>query len=209
MSNNYEVQEIDISSIYSDNDFNCRGPIPKIDVVDLAKDIERNSLMFPISVQPVKDATGVPEGYSYRVIAGHRRLAAFIVLNKTTIPAMIRRGLNELQARILNLGENLKRQNLNLLQEAKALQKLRELGLTQEQIAMELGSSRSWVQVRVNLLSLPEAIQNEAAAGMLNQSQIKQIYSLKTPERQYEAVRKIKNSLASGIRGVDVGKKPE
>jgi ParB-like chromosome segregation protein Spo0J len=119
---------------------------------------------------------------------------------------MIRRGLNELQARILNLGENVKRENLNLLQEAKALEKLKELGLTQEGIALELGASRSWVQVRVNLLSLPEAIQNEAAAGMLNQNQIKQIYSLKTPERQYEAVRKIKNSLASGIRGIDVGK---
>jgi len=206
MTQIYEVQDIPLDKIYLDNNFNCRGPIPKIDVVSLAKDIERNTLLFPISLQPVKDAVGVPEGFDYRVIAGHRRYVAFQILGRTTIPAMIRRGLNELQARILNLGENLKRQNLNLLQEAKALEKLKELGLTQEGISLELGASRSWVQVRVNLLSLPEAIQNEAAAGMLNQNQIKQIYSLKTPERQYEAVRKIKNSLASGIRGIDVGK---
>jgi hypothetical protein len=56
---------------------------------------------------------------------------------------------------------------------------------------------------------LPVEIQNEAAAGILNQAQIKQIYSLPSAEDQYEAVKRIKNSRLQGVRGLDVGKKPD
>lgn len=203
----YQVLEIPIEKIYSDDDFNCRGPIAYLDVADLAKDIDRNGLQFPITVQP-RVNLDIPSNYDFRIIAGHRRFAAFKVLKKTTVPAMVRQNLSELQARLLNLSENLKRQELNIVQEASAVKKLRDLGLTQETIATELGMSRGWVQVRFNLLDLPTAIQAEAAAGMLNQAQVKQIYSLPTETDQYEAVKKIKESKLRGVRGIDVGKKP-
>lgn len=203
----YDVREIPLDKIYSDDDFNCRGKIVYLDVADLAKDIERNGLQFPITVQPAANLN-LPDGYDFRIIAGHRRFAAFRVLKKDSIPAMVRGNLSELQARLLNLTENLKRKELDILQEAKAVKKLRDLGLTQENISVELGMSRGWVQVRFNLLDLPDAIQNDAAAGILNQAQIKQIYSLPSETDQYDAVKKIKESKVRGIRGLDVGKKP-
>ncbi|GAG16180.1 unnamed protein product, partial [marine sediment metagenome] len=51
----YTVQDIEINRIWSDNDFNCRGVIVPLDVIDLVKDIDRNGLQFPICVQPISD----------------------------------------------------------------------------------------------------------------------------------------------------------
>ena len=204
--NNYEVIEIPLSEIYNDSSFNCRGQIMGFDVVDLAKDIERSGLQFPIAVQPIED-TNCDTECKYRIVAGHRRFVAFRVLERETIPVMVKSGLTELQARLLNLGENLKRADLNILQEANAVSHLRDYGMTQDAISAELGTSRTWVQVRLHLLKLPEAIQQEASAGLLNQYQIRQIFSLSSPEKQFEAVRQIKNARLNGERGVDVGKK--
>ena len=122
---------------------------------------------------------------------------------------MIKVGYTELQARLVNLSENLKRKQLNILQEARAVKRLRYFGMIQEVIATTLGMSRSWVQVRFHLLALPEDIQETAAAGILNQYQIRQIHGLKEPKRQYEAVRRIKNARLNGEKGIDVGKKPQ
>lgn len=206
----YTVQDIEIDKIWSDDDFNCRGIILPIDVIDLAKDIDSNGLQFPIAVQPIDDIEkNIPEGFNFRIVAGHRRFAAFKILKCETIPAMIKTGLNEIQARLLNLGENLKRQALNIVQEAKAIEHLRNLGLNRRQVAEALGMSISWVQVRFNLLDLPTQIQDEAAAGLLNQYQIKEIFSLDTKERQFEAVKEIKNARLRGEKGVSVGKKPK
>ncbi len=201
----YEVIHVPLEKIYIDNEFNCRGPIAPIDVMDLVKDIKANSLQFPIAVQSAKDID-IPDGYDYRVMAGHRRFAAFKVLGKKTIPVMVKSGLSELQARLLNLNENLKRKDLDILQEAKAVYKLKSLGMTQGAIGKELGMSRSWVQCRFNLLDLPIDIQAEAAVGMVNQYQIKQLYGMRSNTERYEAIKKIKNARLNGERSIDVGK---
>ncbi len=207
---NYEVKEIEIDKIYNDNEFNCRGQILPMDIVDLAKDIEQNGLQFPIAVQPASDVKdGVPEGFDFRIVAGHRRFVAHRVLKRETIPAMIKIGLDEVQARLVNLSENLKRKELNILQEARAVNRLKEYGMTQEAIGIELGMSRTWVQVRFHLLDLPDDIQEEAAAGILNQYQIRQIYTLDSTDKQYEAVRKIKTARLHGEKNIDIGKKPQ
>jgi ParB family chromosome partitioning protein len=210
MDHNYNVEIVPTHLIYSDDEFNCRGSIQPFDVKDLAQDIQENELQFPIAVQPACDVEGgVPNGFEYRIIAGHRRFMAFRVLKRTEIPAMIKKGLSEVQARIHNLSENLQRKELNILQEARAIKRLKDYGLVQEATAQAIGRTRSWVQIRYNLLELPEVIQEEAAAGILNQSQIKQLYSLKTPEEQYEAVRKIKTALINGQKGISVAKPPK
>lgn len=203
----YQVSNLAMSDIHLDDEFNCRGAILPMDVVDLAKDIKINGLQFPIAVQPIKDVEGgLPEGKSFRIVAGHRRFVAFRVNGEHFIPAMIKSDLSELRARLVNLSENLKRENLNILQEASAVQGLRALGMTQEAIATELGTSRTWVQIRLHLLRLPEDIQAEAAAGCLNQDQIRSLFSLKDDDRRYEAVRKIKNARLRGEKGISVGK---
>lgn len=205
MNSEYQVQELATGKIFSDADFNCRGTILPMDVIDLVKDIDQHGLQFPIAVQPIADmGEDAPDHFDFRIIAGHRRFAAFKVLKRSTIPAMIKCGLTEIAARLLNLGENLKRKDLNLLQEARAIVRLRHLGLNRRQTAEVLGVSTSWVQVRFNLLDLPEEIQEEAAAGLLNQQQIKQIYGLRDTVRQYDAVKKIKNARLKGEQGISV-----
>ena len=205
----YEVKHIPLEKIYVDNAFNCRGAIMPIDVMDLVKDIKANDLQFPIAVQPCSEVTeGLPEGYEYRIIAGHRRFIAFRVLQRLTIPAMVKSGLSELQARLVNFNENLQRKDLDILQEAKAIEKLKFYGMRQDEIATELGMSRSWVQCRFHLLELPEDIQQEAAAGFLNQYQIKQLYGLGSAEEQFEAVKKVKIARLNGDKSIDIGKTP-
>ncbi len=213
----YNVEMIPVEKVYSDSDFNCRGHIAPFEVADLAKDIERNDLQFPIAVQPKEDILdGLPDGFDVKIIAGHRRFAAWKVLKAgfggadnpyLAIPAMIKTGLSDIQARILNLSENLKRKNLNILQEAKAIEKLYLSGMPRDTVAVEIGMSSGWVQVRFNLLTLPPEIQAEAAAGTLNQHQIKQLYSLKTKEEQFEAVREIKKAKDRGAKAGHVGKR--
>jgi ParB/RepB/Spo0J family partition protein len=207
--NEYSVIDIEMSRIYSDADFNCRGTIMPLDVVDLIKDIDQHGLQFPIAVQPAFDTDGLPEGFDFRIVAGHRRHAAFRISERTSIPCMIKVGLSEIQARLVNLGENLKRKALDITQEAQAIKHLKVLGLNRRQTSEALGVSMGWVQVRYNLLDLPTDIQEEAAAGLLNQYQIKEIYGLKSPEKQYEAVRKIKDARLRGEKGVSVGKSPQ
>lgn len=208
--NEYTVIEVPLEQIWSDDEFNCRGRIAPMDVVDLVKDIDRNGLQFPIAVQPIRDVKSedAPDA-RFRIVAGHRRYHSFKILKRVSIPAMVKVGLTEVQARLLNLGENLKRKALNILQEAKAIERLRNLGLNRRQVGEELGVSTSWVQVRFNLLDLPEVIQEEAAAGMLNQHQIKELYSLEGKDAQFEAVKTIKNARLRGEKGVSVAKSPE
>lgn len=204
----YTVNTLQMADIYSDDEFNCRGSIAPIDVADLAKSIQSNGLQFPISVQPASDVSGVlPAGKRYRIVAGHRRFKACLVLGMKEIPAFVREGLTEVAARILNLSENFDRKDLNLLQEAKALDALHKAGLPRDTVARELNKSSGWVQVRYNLLSLPEEIQQEAAAGILNQYQIKQLYTLDTPEEMFDAVRKLKEAKVRGEKVEHIGKR--
>ncbi len=203
----YKVSNLAMSDIYLDNEFNCRGAILPIDVVDLAKDIAINGLQFPIAVQPVADVeNSLPAGKLFRIVAGHRRFVAFKVNNEQFIPAMIKSNLSELRARLVNLSENLKRQDLNILQEAGAVNGLQLLGMTQEAIARELGMSRTWVQIRLHLLRLPKDIQAEAASGCLNQDQIRSLFSLKDNDRRYAAIRTIKNARLRGEKGISISK---
>ncbi len=212
LAEQYQTIMIPLSEVYSDDDFNCRGPIAPIDVAELAQDIQLNGLQFPITVQPAEDVEhSIPA--PWRIIAGHRRYKAFEVLERDNeefrqVPAMVRRGLSEIQARVLNLGENIKRKDLNILQEAKALEKLYEAGVPRDHVAKLLSKSSGWVQNRYALLSLPEDIQLECANGIINQQQIKQLYSLRhDPLKQYEAVRMIKEAKARGQRIKHVGKR--
>jgi len=191
------VYEIPIQSIHADSDFNCRGPIAPIDVADLVRDIERNGLQSPVLVQEYNPEQKKATGKDWRLIAGYRRLKCFQILKKTAIPALVRAGLSDLDARIMNLNENLQRKNLNMLQEALALKALKDGGLTEDQIAKIIGMSRGWVQIRVMILGLPADIQSLVAGGLFSTEQIRCLHSLHG-EEQTALVREIKEAKGRG-----------
>lgn len=210
----YTTVFIPLDEIWSDDEFNCRGSIEPSQVKTLCESIIKNGLQTEIVVQPIEDVKGSapPAGKKYRIVAGHRRFMAFRILRGQDetkygqIPAKVRTGLDDIQVRILNLSENFDREDLDILQEAKALEKLHEAGIPRDHVAREIGKSSGWVQVRYNLLELPEDIQLEAKVGTFNQYQIKQLYGIrKDSEKLYEAVRTIKNSKGRGEKGTFVG----
>lgn len=186
-----------MSEIFADPTFNCRGEaVAPIDVVDLARDIESHGLQQPIVVQPYDKYR--PEQYKYRIVSGHRRYTAFKVLKREDIPCVINTNLTESQALVLNLTENIHRKDLNILQEAVALERLKLAGMGTSEVSEELGKSTTWVSVRYMLLELPEAIRYAASAGLINQQQIRQLHKIPGVKNQLEAAAKIKNAKIRG-----------
>jgi ParB/RepB/Spo0J family partition protein len=191
-----QVQAVPMEDIFSDDDFNCRGIIPSTDVLDLARSIEKvGGLIQPICLQPYDKHPPA----KYRIVAGHRRYAAYKYFIKLpTIPAIVMHELSDDDALILNLTENLKRKSLNIMQEARAVDRLMRRGYNEDALIAELGMSRGWIQVRKIALKLPDEIQSVVETGLLSQEQIRAIGSMKTTAMQYEAVRKIKDSKIRG-----------
>jgi ParB/RepB/Spo0J family partition protein len=192
----YKVQEVPMKDILSDDKFNCRGHIAPIDVLALSRDIAERGLDQPIILQKWDK-----DGFKYRIVAGHRRHMAFRVNRAETIPAYIRDDLDELKARLLNLRENVHRKDLNILQEARSLQFFLDYkggSFTEQELGDVFGQSRGWVQIRKDLLKLPEEIQNEAGAGMINSNHIRQLAKMKNVKEMLAIVKRIKEKKLRG-----------
>lgn len=187
------VQDIEISKIYSDPDFNCRGYVNPQEVVDLARNIEQNGLQQPIVVRPYGR-----RGFDYVVVMGHRRFQAFKNLKRLTIPCSIRTDLTESQAQTLNIIENVQRKDLTFMQEARAVGRLAANHFTQQQIASMLNTSQGWVAQRVMALKLPEDIQQEVDAGFIKASEIRALLDIPSRTHMYETVRELKETRLRG-----------
>jgi ParB family chromosome partitioning protein len=188
-----EITQIRVAEIFADPTFNCRGSIPPVDVVELVKDIEIHGLQQPIVVKPIENGR-----YKFKIISGHRRHKAFEVLDWEMIPCVINEKISDADALILNLGENLHRKDLNIVQEAKALKRLKMAGFSINEVASELSKSSTWVSVRYMLLELPEEICEAAAAGFVTQKHIRELHSLGERSKQLEATKKIKHAKFRG-----------
>lgn len=203
-----EYKLIDMNQIHADEDFNCRGSFAPMDVLDLAKDIDQNGLIQAVVISPYDEARAKSTGKPYRLVAGFRRHAAFKVLGKTAIPAIVRDDMmDDLTARFFNLSENLHRKDLNIMQEATAILKLKDLGLTETQTAERLGTSRGWVQIRYMLLNLPVEVQQEVSAGFITQTQIRELYAVfkvNGKDGCFAATRKLKDAKILGRANVSV-----
>lgn len=167
------IYDLPMKEIYADLTFNCRGHIDPASCAELAKDIKNKGLVQPVMVQPYDK---VP-GKKFRIVMGHRRHMAHQINHAETIRAIVKEGLSDLDARVLNICENIQRQDLNILQEAMSIDSLRRGGWNELQTADKIGMSRGWVQVRFMLLDLPIEIQHEAAAGLIPQSAIRKAWT--------------------------------
>lgn len=185
---------IPTDQILSDNEFNCRGDaITAGSVIELAEDIKQLGLLQRIIIQPWEDEFN--NKIKYRIVAGHRRYAAMKLLKWQTVPSKILSGLNAEDAEVINISENLKRKDLNILQEARALDRMAARGASIETISKRLDVGRKWVKDRLLLMKLPSDIQQEAAAGIVKATHIEELIRLKkiSVDKMYENVRNIKN----------------
>ena len=128
---------------------------------ELADSIERNGMVQPIVVRPLKAG-------NYEIIAGERRWRAAKLAKIQEVPVIIRE-LSDAQALEIGLIENIQRQDLNPLEEAQAYQRLmKEFNYTQEKLADSVAKSRSHIANLLRLLTLPESIKQHIDSGALS-----------------------------------------
>jgi len=196
----YDVFSLPVSQVFYDADFNCRNAFTLQSVRELSQSINELGLQFPVVVQPVEEIEGFEqEGFRWRLIAGHRRFRAVTTFLKwTKIPATIRSDLTDRQARLFNFTENLEREDLNVLEEARALGRLFPAGASLRDAARELKRHTRWVHVRFRLLKLPEEVQIKVAAGTLSLVDVEVLSQFETPEEQIKAAADIGKAKRRG-----------
>lgn len=141
--------------------FNPRKTFDDAELKDLAESIGRHGVLQPIVV---RHATYPEADAPYEIIMGERRFRAAQIAGLTRIPIVVREQVDDPTLIELALEENLKRADLNPIEEAEGLKKLMELrGYTQTQLAEKLDSSQERISNTVRLLQLPQEVQEKIA----------------------------------------------
>lgn len=153
---------------------------------ELAASIRLHGMVQPIVVRP-RDEGG------YEILAGERRFLAARRAGLERVPALVRT-VDDSMALEIALVENLLREDLNPLEEARAYSILIEkYGLTQEQVAERVGKDRSTVANTLRLLSLPPEIQQEIATGSLSEGHARAVLRMPDAEGQQSLARAIRD----------------
>ena len=160
---------------------------------ELADSVKQRGVIQPLLVRPLGATAGANR---YELIAGERRWRAAREAGLTTIPAIVREA-NDQEALEIALIENLQREDLNAVEEARAYEQLStQFKLTQEQIAEKVGRSRAAVANSMRLLGLPGEVQSWIADNRLSVGHAKAILGLANPaEQRLVAERVLKRNL--------------
>lgn len=184
----HPLVEIPVSKILS-NPFQPRLKFNEEKLQELAESIKVHGVLQPVIVTQI--------GESYRLIAGERRTRAAALAGLEVIPAVIR-NLNNQDMLEWALIENIQRQDLNPVEEAKALSFLfSEFKLTHREIAERVGRSRSYVTNALRLLSLPETVKSDLEAGILSCGHARCLLALESAKAQLKAWNCIKSKKLS------------
>jgi ParB family chromosome partitioning protein len=151
------------------------------ELAGLAQSVKEKGVLTPILVRPI--------GFdSYEIVAGERRWRAAQMAQLHDVPVVVRE-LVDSEALELAIIENVQRADLNPLEEAAAYQELIDrFGRTQEQVAEEVGKSRSHVANSVRLLKLPESVQLLIRQGKLTAGHARTLLSAPDPVAAAQAI---------------------
>ena len=187
-SNQRSVKEIGLDKIKPGR-FQPRSNFDDEKLQELTASIKNQGVLSPILVREL----GLNE---YGVIAGERRLRASKMAKLTTIPCLIDQKQDQ-DALISALIENLQREDLNPVEEARGLDRLkREFGLTQDEVATSTGKARSTIANSLRLLSLPTKVLDMLSAGQIEKGHAKLLASLDPDEAEAAAANIVKNKLS-------------
>lgn len=187
---NYQSNEIKLinTSLIDPHPDNPRKNIG--DVTDLAASIKANGLLTPLSV--------VPNGERYRVIAGHRRLAACKQAGTGAVPCFVL-DLDPLQQLEAMVTENCQREQLTVLEEADAIQGMLDLGATTASVAHRLGRSGDYVRDRAKAASIDNEVR--ATRDDFGQISIGQLVAIARYDGQPDRQKKL--AQAAGTSNFD------
>ena len=159
------------------NPYQPRKEFDREKLHELAQSIKENGVIQPIIVRqsPV---------IGYEILAGERRYRASLLAGLTSIPAVVKQ-LSDQEMMVQSIIENLQRENLNPIEEARAYESLIEKGFTHAEIADKMGKSRPYISNSIRLLSLPEQILLEVENGKLSQAHARSLVGLNKEQQDY------------------------
>ena len=175
------------------NPYQPRKEFSEEKIQELAQSIKENGLIQPIIVRksPV---------LGYEILAGERRYRASIAAGLSEVPVIVKQ-LSDQDMMLHSIIENLQRENLNPIEEAKAYQSLIDKGFTHTEIAEKMGKSRPYITNLVRLLGLPKHILTEVESGKLSQAHARLLIQLSS-DRQDTLLHRIQTENLS-VRQVE------
>ena len=186
-NNQRTIKDIDHESINAGR-FQPRANFDEDKLLELTDSIKKHGVLSPILVREL----GLNK---YEVIAGERRLRASIKAGLKTIPCLVdqKKDQDALESALI---ENLQREDLNAVEEARGYDRLkREFGLTQDEVATSTGKARSTIANSIRLLSLPAKVLDLLSSGQIEKGHAKLLASLDSKEAEAAADNIVKNKL--------------
>ena len=182
------VKEISIEKIKAGR-FQPRANFNKDKLEELTNSIKTQGVLSPILVREL----GLND---YEVIAGERRLRASKMAGLETIPCLVDQKQDQ-DALISALIENLQREDLNPVEEAKGLDRLkREFGRTQDEVAASTGKARSTIANSLRILSLPNLVLDMLSKGSIEKGHAKLLATMSPGDAESLAKQITKNGLS-------------
>ena len=181
------VKEVDVEYINAGR-FQPRTNFDKDKLAELTSSIKKHGVLSPILVREL----GLNK---FEVIAGERRLRASKQAGIKTIPCLVdqKKDQDALESALI---ENLQREDLNAVEEARGYDRLkREFGLTQDEVATSTGKARSTIANSLRLLSLPAKVLDLLSSGQIEKGHAKLLASLEPKKAEEAALNIIKNKL--------------
>jgi ParB family transcriptional regulator, chromosome partitioning protein len=177
VSEDDKVIEIPVQQLRA-NPYQPRKTFNEESIQELAASIKEHGVIQPIIVRTVLKG--------YEIIAGERRFRASQVCGLTTIPAVVRK-FSDQQVMEIALIENVQREDLNAMEQALAYQALiDQFKLTQEELSVKVGKSRSHIANFLRLLQLPEEIKQYVSRGTISMGHARAIAGVKGEPKQKE-----------------------
>lgn len=169
------VLEVELEKIQP-NPSQPRKSFSQETLLELADSIKNQGVISPVLVKP--------QGDGYVIVAGERRFRASQLAGKKTLPVIIR-DLSEEETLEIALVENIQRQDLTAMEEAKAYRQMMDrLNCTQQDVADKVGKKRSTVANSLRLLNLSQEIQDSMDKGEISAGHARGLLSLMNPSDQ-------------------------
>lgn len=181
------IQDVNLTQINAGR-FQPREIFNEESLQELTDSIKKHGVISPILVREL----GLNK---YEVIAGERRMRASLQAGLETIPCLVEQKEDQ-DALESALIENLQREDLNAVEEARGYDRLkREFGLTQDEVAISTGKARSSIANSIRILTLPQNVLDMLSAGKIEKGHAKLLASMEPGEAEKAAENIIKNKL--------------
>ena len=181
------IQDVNLTQINAGR-FQPREIFNEESLQELTDSIKKHGVISPILVREL----GLNK---YEVIAGERRMRASVQAGLETIPCLVEQKEDQ-DALESALIENLQREDLNAVEEARGYDRLkREFGLTQDEVATSTGKARSSIANSIRILTLPQNVLDMLSAGKIEKGHAKLLASMEPSEAEKAAENIIKNKL--------------